>query len=185
MKIYLVPLGSVHGQCLEHLAGVLTGIFSADVDVAKNCPVPDAAFDEDRGQYDARVVFRWLRSCTPICKKEQRVLGIIDADVYIQGLDFVFGLSDPRTGYALIALTRLRPEFYGAAGDDLLFCDRGVKEAVHEIGHSFGLAHCPQASCIMHFSRTIADTDKKGLHFCPLCQKKVLQKQSAWKPRHP
>jgi len=184
MKIYLVPIGSVHGQCLEHLAKVLSGFFSADVEVKKSYAVPDAAFDEERGQYDARVVFRGLASCAPICKKEQRVLGIIDADVYTQGFDFVFGLTDPRTGYALIALTRLRPEFYGGARNNALFCARGVKEAVHEVGHSFGLAHCPRASCIMHFSKTITDTDRKELQFCPACQKKISQKISVRQSHH-
>lgn len=181
MKIYLAPIGSVHGQCLDYLAGVLSRLFSADVAVTQSCPLPQGGFDEDRGQYDAAVVFRGLAACAPICKKEQRVLGIIDADVYAQGLDFVFGLTDPRTGYALIALTRLRPEFYNAAGNSALFCERGVKEAVHEVGHSFGLAHCQQASCIMHFSKTIADTDRKDLRFCPACRQKIPQKISARK----
>ncbi len=179
MKLYLVPIGSIHGQCLNHLAEVLNRLFSADVVVTQGCPLPENGFDEDRGQYDARVVFRTLASCAAIRKDEQRVLGIIDADVYAEGYDFIFGLTDPRTGYALIALTRLRPEFYGESGNNGLFCDRSVKEAVHEVGHSLGLAHCPEASCAMFFSRSIADTDKKELRFCPSCQQKVLQKKPA------
>jgi len=180
MKIYLVPIGSVHGRCLDHLAEVLKRLFSADVVVTQGCLLPENGFDEDRGQYGAREVFTALASCAPIRKDEQRVLGIIDADVYAVGFDFIFGLVDPQaTGYALIALTRLRPEFYGKSRNNGLFCDRSVKEAVHEIGHSLGLAHCPQASCVMHFSRSIRDTDKKGSEFCPACRKKILPKKVA------
>lgn len=39
---------------------------------------------------------------------------------------------------------------------------RTLKEAVHELGHILGLAHCPDAGCVMHFSNALADTDRKG-----------------------
>ena len=38
--------------------------------------------------------------------------------------------------------------------------------AVHELGYIYGLGHCLDASCVMHFSNRLPDTDFKGKEFC-------------------
>ena len=43
---------------------------------------------------------------------------------------------------AAIYPPRLRQEFYGLEKNEQLFLQRVVKEAVHELGHTFGLGHC-------------------------------------------
>jgi archaemetzincin len=35
------------------------------------------------------------------------------------------------------------------------FGQRLVKEAVHELGHAFGLNHCENIECVMHFSNSL------------------------------
>jgi archaemetzincin len=70
---------------------------------------------------------------------------------------------------ALISLWRLKPEFYGEQPDFALYVLRALKEAVHELGHSLGLQHCPRSLCVMHFSNSIFDTDKKQSFFCDQC----------------
>ena len=52
-----------------------------------------------------------------------------------------FGLA--RDQKALIPLTRLRSEFYRLPEDADLFKRRVLKKTVHELGHGFGLDHCP------------------------------------------
>jgi archaemetzincin len=49
---------------------------------------------------------------------------------------------------------------------------RALKEAVHELGHTLGLVHCPEAGCVMHFSNTLADTDCKSHRLCAMCERK-------------
>ena len=44
-----------------------------------------------------------------------------------------------------------------------------MKEAVHELGHTLGLEHCPDRSCVMYFSNSLADTDRKGEAYCSRC----------------
>ena len=58
-----------------------------------------------------------------------------------------------------IYLPRLRQEFYGLKPDESLLYQRLVKEAVHELGHALGLAHCENIKCVMHFSNSLPDTD--------------------------
>jgi len=44
---------------------------------------------------------------------------------------------------------------------------------VHELGHTYGLGHCPDTHCVMHFSNSLRDTDIKSATFCPACQELI------------
>jgi archaemetzincin len=104
-------------------------------------------------------------------------LGIIDADLYVPGLNFVFGEADLMGCCALISLTRLRQEFYSLPADSGLFFQRVAKEAVHEIGHTLGLNHCPDVRCVMHFSNSLEDTDIKSSYLCANCARILARKE--------
>jgi archaemetzincin len=79
--------------------------------------------------------------------------------------------------WAIISLHRLRTG--GDAGHDEVLYARALKEAVHEVGHTFGLGHCHDSACVMHFSNTLADTDRKGAHPCAVCGGKAGLRPSA------
>jgi len=49
------------------------------------------------------------------------VLGVIDADCYAPGLNFILGQASIHDRDAFIALPRLRPSFYGLQEDESLF----------------------------------------------------------------
>jgi archaemetzincin len=49
------------------------------------------------------------------------------------------------------------------------FLKRVLKEAVHEMGHTFGIPHCENHLCVMHFSNSIVETGIKGAGFCRNC----------------
>ena len=64
----------------------------------------------------------------------------------------------------------LKKEFYGLEPTKLVFHERIVKEAIHELGHTFSLFHCNDKLCVMHFSNSLHDTDTKGKVFCLDCK---------------
>jgi archaemetzincin len=48
-----------------------------------------------------------------------------------------------------------------------------VKEAAHELGHTFGLRHCMDWRCVMASSHAVERLDIKGAEFCNVCRKPV------------
>jgi archaemetzincin len=113
-------------------------------------------------------------------KDALRILGITSVDLYVPSLNFVFGEAKLGGPSAVISTHRLYPQFYGQAPNEELFLKRVEIEAVHELGHTFGLRHCPDQDCVMHFSNGIVDTDRKGSEFCGRCAGLVaaVQKQA-------
>ena len=108
--------------------------------------------------------------------KEIKILVICDIDAYSGDLNFVFGQAYRGGKVAAIYLPRLRQEFYGLEPDKLVFYERIVKEAIHELGHAFDLFHCNNKICVMHFSNSLQDTDIKGKSFCSNCKNSLTLK---------
>jgi archaemetzincin len=163
--ITLVPFGTVAQEVLTELQERLYEVFSAEVTAASSIAIPDWSYDPLRAQYDAGPLLQTL----PEGKGHDRILGIVDQDLFMPRLNFVFGVADPHGRRAIISLARLQQNFYGLAPDRNLFLLRATKEAVHELGHTWGLEHCPDLHCVMYFSNTRGDTDRKGYQFCPRC----------------
>jgi len=102
-----------------------------------------------------------------------RVLGIVNEDIYSGTYNFIFGRADGIISrIALISVIRLNEIFYNRTEDNSLFEKRTLKEAIHELGHTFGLSHC-QNHCVMQFSNSLMEADNKPIRFCKNCLKKV------------
>lgn len=49
----------------------------------------------------------------------------------------------------------------------VVFLRRAATEAIHELGHAYGLGHCREPHCVMWLSNTLAERDQKGTSSCP------------------
>ncbi|MDH7487431.1 MAG: archaemetzincin family Zn-dependent metalloprotease [Anaerolineae bacterium] len=170
-QIELVPFGEVGKELLNRLCMALQGAFGRPCRVVAGLPLPTWAYHPARRQFRADGFLQALRRLD--APDAERLLGVVDADCYAPGLNFVFGQASVGGREAVIALPRLRQSFYGLPEDEALFQERAVKEAVHELGHTYGLGHCPDPRCVMHFSNSLQDTDIKAATFCRACQEAI------------
>ncbi len=125
------------------------------------------AYAREREQYHATLILAALLRHVP--EPGARILGITPFDLYIPVLTFVFGQSQLDGAGAVVSTHRLRPEYYGLPPDEGLTVERTIKEAVHELGHAFGLVHCPEYGCVMHASTYVEEVDLKGAAYCAAC----------------
>jgi archaemetzincin len=104
---------------------------------------------------------------------------VTSVDLYVPVLTFVFGEAQLSGSCAVVSLHRLREEFYGLPAREELMRERLVKEAVHELGHTFGLRRCDDWRCVMTSSHAVERLDVKGAEFCFLCGRVVAGARAA------
>lgn len=163
----LRAVGIVPAEELGQLADELRHEFQGEVQTLEPLNNPSFAWDPSRRQYNSALILRELvRTCPP---DAHRLLGITEFDLFIPMLSFVFGQAQLSGRVALISFARLRQEFYGIAPAASVFEERARKEALHELGHTFSLTHCPDRGCPMSLSTGIAQVDDKGSRYCGSC----------------
>ncbi len=174
-RIILVLMSSVDKYVLAALKEGLGGTFNRRVEVRVKNSSLDYAYDSSRMQYlSPRLLLRLGRM-----KKARgdKIVGLVDVDLYSPGFDFVFGEADVAAGIATVSLYRLRQEYYAQPPDSNVFEERAVKEAIHELGHLYGLGHCPNPKCVMHFSTSLSSVDRKAKMFCAKCIQRLRHNQ--------
>lgn len=161
-RVGLVFLSELEQGTVEEVVGRVSRSLEAEVSISKNLRC-DGGFDAARGQWSANTM---IALCVkPYASPDRHTLGLTDRDLYVPQLNFVFGLASREAGVAVVSWHRL-------AGEDAVLSTRIVKEVVHEVGHLEGLNHCPKDDCVMWFSNTLWETDRKKADFCPKCRLK-------------
>lgn len=157
-EVVIIPFEGMPAPTVQALADELTrrGV-RAHIDPPIS--LPQAAYEPDRRQYRADLLLS-LVSGDP----DRHLVGITDCDLFVPGLNFVFGMAQVRGNACIVSSARLLDGENGP-----LLRRRLVKEVVHELGHTLGLEHCRDPRCVMYFSNTLADTDRKGDAYCGHC----------------
>ena len=171
MGIVLVAVGEIDKNVMGWLKNDLAKVFNREVQIGKRMPEPDHAFNKKRKQYLSTAILKAILKQKEYAPYEKN-LGIVDHDLYVPELNFVFGEASRKV--AVISLTRLRQTFYHLPEDQNLFHQRALTEAVHELGHTYELGHCKNPRCVMFFSNSLMDTDRKGSEFCQKCKSHLL-----------
>jgi archaemetzincin len=166
--IWLYFTSEVEPWVIELLRRRLAEFLRCQVQLGEQIGLQEDEFIPARSQYRASLVLRRLRKLVP---EGAFLLAVTGSDLFEEGLNFVFGEADALHRCAVISLKRLQLVVPGRPLTRSLFTHRVLTEAVHEIGHLAGLGHCPEPTCVMHFSNSLVDTDRKGPAFCKDCRR--------------
>ena len=172
--IHILPVGpAVPTGLLDDLAAALARLYRVSCRVRADSPVdPGFALDTRRNQYHATAILRRIRDLEP--DQDVRVIGVTRLDLFVPILTFVFGEAELGGRCAVVSLQRLDERFYGLPAREGLLRERLIKEAVHELGHTFGLRHCEDWRCVMTSSHAVDRLDVKSPDYCRECRGTVF-----------
>jgi archaemetzincin len=165
--ISLRPIGQVDRALLEPLAGELTRRLEVACAIEPGGLEAEFAYNALRRQYHSTLILNKILETQ--FGETWKVLGVTDVDLYIPILTFVFGEAQLSDSGAVVSTHRLRQEFYGLPANPQLLHERLLKEALHELGHTYGLRHCHDYNCVMSASNGVERIDLKQADFCPNC----------------
>jgi archaemetzincin len=166
--VWWIGEGAVEHDLLEHVRVGLAAAFERPVYLWESPERPRHAYDEKRKQWRTAPILGWLLEQGPGSGK---VLGITDQDLFIPILTYVFGEAQLGGSAAVVSTARLL-DGVDRAGRSLLV-ERLSKEALHEVGHAFGLVHCGEERCVMSRSPAVREVDQKAAELCEECRSRL------------
>lgn len=179
--IVVVPLGAVPAVEVRTVERALAAFYAGRIAVSASMPLPRSAFYVPRKRYRAERLLQALETGAP--SGAFRVLGLTHVDISTTKGDVydwgILGLAtiDGRVG--ILSSFRCRR----GAKDAQHVAHRLGKTAVHELGHTFGLEHCPNRGCLMEDGQgTVATTDRE-CDLCKACREKLGSKRLLAEPR--
>jgi archaemetzincin len=137
-------------DALTHTYGTITEVL-----IEGERELPTDAYTHQRDQYDAELLLRYLLST----KKKELAVWVIPKDLYTQDLNFIFGLAQYFRG-AILSIFRLSTK------------ELREKEAIHEVGHIFGLTHCTNR-CVMQYSNSLREAQYKPRSLYQTCARRL------------
>lgn len=164
--INIQPLGDIPKKTIDHVFSELKKIYP-NIELKKAIPLPKLAYYEGRKRYRADSLIHYLHRQT---QAGHVTIGLTIKDISttkdeikdygIMGLGYC-------PGNACVAST-----FRLSKGNVL---DQLFKTAIHELGHTQGLPHCPNKTCFMRDAEGKNRTNQEK-EFCPKCKAHLISK---------
>ena len=169
ITILIQPFEDVKPKQLAEISENIRKIYPK-IKILKPIKFPQNTYYEPRNRYRADSIIKYLRTKTPnncvtlaLTNKDISVTKGKVADFGVMGLGY-------RPGNACVASSfRLNPKNKN---------EQFYKIAIHELGHTQGLKHCPDKTCFMRDAEGKNPTNEEK-DFCQNC-KKVLRSKN-WK----
>ena len=164
--IIISPIGNFDSKLIQRVGQEIHRILGYRTQTRSVLKDVDFAFDSSRNQHYSTLILEKLADLVP--PQAIKILAISRVDLFIPILTHVYGEAQLGGKACIVSTHRLKE---GLGADILeIFIQRVVKEAIHELGHTFNLRHCKDNSCCMHYCRAIKDVDRKSEQLCRYCQ---------------
>ncbi len=177
MPISIINESALCDSDLRPTARVLQEIFAQAVAIERVDLNLQRAYDTSRRQHNSTALLAQILE-HPNEHVQKRVV-IVDVDLFIPVLTYVFGEAQLGGTAAIVSTHRLSNQYYGLPADPQLLLQRLEKEIVHEAGHTFGLYHCRYFECVMRSSTYVEEIDMKRANPCAACAALLAEQHPA------
>lgn len=165
--ILIAPIGDFDRDILGAVKTMIPRAFQLPCRIESLIDTVDFAWNADREQFHSTAILEKLSQYVP--EDILKVVALTHEDLFIPILTHVYGEAQLGGASCIVSTYRLSSGISPSGQQDLFF-ERIVKEAAHELGHTFDLKHCKDDQCLMHYCRSIGDVDGKMDRFCRYCQ---------------
>lgn len=170
--MHVIPIGRVEPRVIDTAQRCLVDVLGYGTVLVPAMDDFEFAYDRERGQYSAPKLLQHL--ARHHLADSWRLLAITELDLFIPMLSYVYGQAQLGGELAVVSIARLRQEFHGFPADEGLLMARTAKEVLHETGHTLGLVHCRDETCVMSLSTNIRQVDVKRQAFCVDCRVRAV-----------
>ena len=166
--LVISPIGTLDSDAdlLDRLGKELRESFGYPTTVRSLLDEKDLWLDPVRKQYHSTPILDTLAMISP--PEAVKVLALTTVDLFIPILTHVYGEAQLGGKACILSTYRFTQDLALVARTET-FHGRLVKEAVHELGHTFNLRHCRDSGCVMHYCRSVREVDRKSTQFCRYC----------------
>jgi archaemetzincin len=175
--VRLLPIGNVADETIEKAAAGIQAHGPIRVIVEKRLPLPANTESSQKGRYRSERLLDWIAGLD--LPAGGKVLGITDVDIVAtKGGNptwGVLGLGAIDGRMCVISTFRMKRKKGGGTVTDDVVTERLWKTAVHEVGHTIGIEHCPVDGCLMHDGRGTVFTTDEEHDFCPRCAERFAR----------
>lgn len=190
LRVVVVPVGRVSTEEIEGALGKVVKVLNRPVEMREAAPIPRAAEDTTRSQYNSTRFLAEMRRGLPRLKvarlvgvaasgdpvptpKPDATVFVTDVDLFAPATDNVLGELDRAHGAALLSVRRLREAFYRRKADPAKQRARLVKQILRTIGLLRGAGDCRDPGCAMSATQVVTDIDRKKERYCGPCWKRI------------
>ncbi|UCG94914.1 MAG: archaemetzincin family Zn-dependent metalloprotease [Candidatus Aerophobus sp.] len=177
VHIYILPLQFSDKDLLVKISNILKESFGLSVIFLDSFIHLEEGRDPIRNQYNSTWILSQLLKQVP--EESCKILGVTEKDLYVPVLTYVFGEAQLNGKAAVVSIYRLRDELYGLPKNPQRLKERLEKEAIHELGHTFGLIHCRNPECVMYPTTYAEEIDYKSKNFCRVCSDFLKKKEKS------
>lgn len=170
--IYLQPLGAgLKKSDILFVQQTLVDFSGLKVKILPQKSLPKVAYYPPRKRYRAEIILDELQKEVPA--DGLRVLGLTAKDISTTKGKYkdwgVIGLAYLSGRVCVISSFRCKKKAKNAHHALIRF----AKTAVHEIGHTLGLEHCPHRGCLMEDAKGKVRTSDREYDFCKQCRARL------------